>query len=153
MRFLTIGVLLLSAACGPLSGTRAQDVREITFSEGGRDYRGDGRGSSVTFRRDGTAEERSYTIQHDIAHDETRRTAKFSTDQFERLAKPVLASYSFKEDLYHGGTDSGQSVTVTFADGQSHYAAFGYDNGQFRQVVTAVNDLSKQLDWQDVPVN
>lgn len=152
MRTLIVGLLALSTACG-LLGPRAQDVREITFSEGGRDYKGDGRGSSVTFRRDGTAEERSYTMQHDIAHDDTRRTAKFSTDQFERLARNVLKSYSFNEDLYHGGTDSGQGITVTFADGQSHYAAFGYDNAQFAAVVTAANDLAKQLQWQDAPAN
>ena len=130
MRAFVVGSLLLLSACG-LVGPRAQDVREIIFSEGGRDYKGDGRGSSVKFRRDGTAEQLSYTIQHDIPHNDTRRTASFSTDQFERLAKTVLASYSFREDLYHGGTDSGQSITVTFADGQSHYAAFSYDNAQF----------------------
>lgn len=152
MRVLVTGMFLLAAACG-LVGPRAQDVREITFSEGGRDYKGDGRGSSVKFRRDGTAEQLSYTIQHDIAHNDTRRTASFSTDQFERLAKAVLASYSFREDLYHGGTDSGQSITVTFADGQSHYAAFSYDNAQFGPVVAAASDVAKRLQWKDAPAN
>ena len=152
MRILVIGLLALSAACS-LLGPRTQDVREITFSEGGRDYKGDGRGSSVTFRRDGTAEERSYTIQHDIPHDDSRRAAKFSTDQFERLAKTVLASYSFNEDLYHGGTDSGRSITVTFANGQSHYAAYVYDDAQFASAESAADDLSKQLQWQDAPAN
>ena len=149
MRVLLLGLLLLSA-CG-MPGHRAADVREINFGEGGRDYKGDGHGDSVTFRRDGTAEEHSYTMQHDIAHDDMHRTARFSTDQFERLAKTVLANHSFAEDSYRRGTDSGQSITVVFSNGEEHHASFSYDDAEFRPIVTAINDLSNQLQWQDAP--
>lgn len=151
MRLIFMIVLLLSA-CTPL-GPSSAEIQQISSGRGGIDHKGDGYGSSLTFRRDGTAEDESYKLEHDVRKDVVLKEATVTPEQFDRLAATVVANHFFSKDPYKGShNDSFGGITVILPNGETRHAAITSNDPELKAISTALSDLAKQMEWQEVQV-
>ena len=153
MRRYLILTLLIFVSILPGCATRRQGIREITLSSGGEVAytTGHGGSSSITFRRDGTAEMRSTSTENFVAQAPVIKRAQFSTDQFERLAATMDANGFFEKKENEGNIqDAWQSLKVVTTTGDRTIQTLGRNDPQIKTMVAAVDDLAAKVQWKEV---
>ena len=148
--YLIITLLILVSILSGCS-MRRQEIREITLSSGGEVAytTGHGGSDSITFRRDGTAEMRSVSTENFVAQEPIMKRARFSTDQFERLAATMDGNGFFEKKENEGNIhDAWQNLKVVTITGEKTIQTLGRNDPQIKAMIDAVNDLAGELQWE-----
>jgi len=146
-------MLLIFMSILPACSMRRQEIREVTLSSGGEVAYTTGRGSvsSVTFRRDGTAEMRSTTTENFVGQGLVVKRARFSTDRFASLAATIDNNGFFEKKEEEGHIeDAWQSLKVVTTAGEKTIQTLGRNDPQIKAMVDAINTLAAELQWEEV---
>jgi len=145
--------LLIFVSILPGCSMRRQEIREVTLSSGGEVAytTGRGGGSSITFRRDGTAESRSATTENFVGQGLVVRRARFSTDRFERLSATIDNNGFFEKKEEEGRIeDAWQSLKVVTTSGEKTIQTLGRNDAQIKAMLDAINTLAAEMQWEEV---
>jgi hypothetical protein len=134
---------------------RAHDIREITLSGGGISYNGKGSFSSITFRKDGSAEKTAYTFEHDVpkvGEVFVHQRARVSTEQFDGLVRAINDNGFFSKKEREGIVyDAHQAIKVMYSGGEKEIETLARDDAGIDAMVKAITDLNQQMHWETVP--